>query len=244
MEHAIGIRSILRRELSLAEPRPPAPRPARKRAVALLRVTAAATLLCGISATAAWAQAPYRQEHIPGLSSFDVGRFSSPELVDLDADGDLDAVVGERYGNLFYFVNTGNSASPAFVEATGTANPFSDIDVGAYSSPELVDLDAGGDLDAIVGDVHGTLRYFVNTGTSVSPAFVETTGSANPFSDIDVGFHSSPELVDLDADGDLDAIVGEFGGHLVFFRSLASPNRWRGVPSGERKTPDRGAPAP
>jgi hypothetical protein len=175
MDHALGIRSIVRRELSLEEPPRPAPRPARKRAAALLRVTAAAALLCGVSASAAWAQAPYRQELIPGLSSFDVGSHSSPDLVDLDADGDLDAIVGEEYGTLRYFVNTGTSSSPTFVEATGDANPFPGIDVGWHSSPELVDLDGDGDLDAIVGESGGTLRYFVNTGTSASPAFVEAT---------------------------------------------------------------------
>ncbi len=92
-------------------------------------------------------------------------------------------------------------------------------------NPELVDLDGDGDLDAAVGENfgsgHGRLLYFENTGTSSSPAFVEVTGDANPFLGIEVGLHSSPELVDLDGDGDLDALIGERGGHLVFFRSLA-----------------------
>ncbi len=45
------------------------------------------------------------------------------------------------------------------------------------------------------------------------------TGSANPFAGIDLGFYSSPEVADLDGDGDLDALIGESGGALVFFRS-------------------------
>jgi hypothetical protein len=47
------------------------------------------------------------------------------------------------------------------------------------------------------------------------------TQGENPFPGIDVGQYSSPELVDLDADGDLDLLVGEVGGHVVFYRSLA-----------------------
>ena len=37
----------------------------------------------------------------------DVGTRSTPSFADLDGDGDLDAVVGEEYGTLHYFQNTG-----------------------------------------------------------------------------------------------------------------------------------------
>jgi hypothetical protein len=219
MDHGVAIRNIVRRELSLQEPRPSAPRPARKRPAALLRVTAAAALLCGVSASAAWAQAPYRQEVIPGFSSLDVGNWSSPDLVDLDADGDLEAVVGGYWGGLLYFENTGTGTSPAFVEVTGGTNPFSAIDVGTLSAPELVDLDGDADLDAIVGDRYGTLRYLQNTGTSHNPAFVELAGASSPFSGVDLGTFSRPDLVDLDGDADLDAVVGEYWGTLLYFEN-------------------------
>jgi hypothetical protein len=160
MVHSPCIRTIVRRELALQEPRLQAKPRARKRPAALLRVSAVAALLWGVSAGAAWAQAPYRQELIPGFSSFDVGGNSAPKLVDLDADGDLDAVVGAWDGTLRYFVNTGTSADPVFVEATGVANPFSGIDVGGGSSPELADLDGDGDLDAIVGESGGRLVFY------------------------------------------------------------------------------------
>ncbi len=98
-------------------------------------------------------------------------------------------------GRLWYFENTGNSTSPTFFEPTGASNPFSGIDVGSSSSPELVDMDGDSDLDAVVGAQSGNLLYFENTGDSRSPRFVEGTGAGNPFDGIDVGFSSSPELV-------------------------------------------------
>jgi hypothetical protein len=146
------VRQAIRQELRLER--------CRRRSTPLLRVAAATALLCALGSSAASAQAPYQQEVIAGFSSLDVGFFASPDLVDLDGDGDLDAVVGEVYGGLRYFENTGSTSSPDFVEATGAANPFDGIDVGFRSSPDLVDLDGDGDLDAVVGENGGSLRYF------------------------------------------------------------------------------------
>src|SRR5262245_43382251 len=87
------------------------------------------------------AQGPYRQEQLPGFSSFDVGSHSAPEFADLDADGDLDAILGEIDGRLYYFANTGTSAAPSFVERRGAANPFGAVDLFAFSMPSLADLD-------------------------------------------------------------------------------------------------------
>lgn len=156
------------------------------------------------------------------LDGIDLGSNANPDLADLDGDGDLDAIVGERYGTLHTFVNSGNAASPAFFEATGIANPFDGIDIGSFSSPDLADVDGDLDLDAFVGESSGTLRFFENTGTPRVAAFTERTGSANPLSSRDVGFYSSPDLADLDGDEDLDVVTGEFFGRLIYYRSLAA----------------------
>ncbi len=79
------------------------------------------------------------------------GSHSAPSFGDLDGDGDLDVVVGERDGNLFYFENTGTATAPAFVQQTGAANPFDGVDVGYLQRAGFGDLDGDGDLDAVVG---------------------------------------------------------------------------------------------
>ena len=66
-------------------------------------------------------------------------------------------------------------------------------------------MSPAGDLDIVVGDYYD-LSYIENTGTSTAPAFVQRTGSANPFHSMltmaDDG-NAAPALGDLDNDGTL-----------------------------------------
>ena len=151
-----------------------------------------------------------------------VGQYSTPSFADLDGDGDLDAVVGNVNGNLHYFENTGTATAPAFTERTGAANPLDAVNVGLESAPSFADLDGDGDLDAVVGDLYGTLHYFENTGTAFAAAFTERTGPANPFNGVDVGGWTRPSFADLDGDGDLDAVVGNVNGNLHYFQNTGS----------------------
>ncbi|MEM1327889.1 MAG: FG-GAP-like repeat-containing protein [Bacteroidota bacterium] len=143
---------------------------------------------------------------------------SSPQLVDLDGDGDLDLISGEAYGRLFYFQNDGSNN---FTELTGTSNPFNVLDVGRFSTPQLVDLDDDGDLDLISGEAQGTFFYYTNDGND---NFTQVTGTANPFDSFDVGGRSCPRLVDVDGDGDLDLISGESLGTFFYFQNDGSDN--------------------
>ncbi|MBD1853775.1 FG-GAP-like repeat-containing protein [Leptolyngbya sp. ST-U4] len=156
------------------------------------------------------------------VSGINVGSFSSPTFADLSGDGKLDAIVGEVSGTLRYYLNTGTATEPAFTEQTGSSNPFNGIDLNFYSRPTLADLSGDGKLDAIVGEVSGTLRYYLNTGTATEPAFTEQTGSSNPFNGINVGSFSSPSFADLDGDGKLDAVVGEINGTLRYYKNTST----------------------
>ncbi|MDB5694908.1 MAG: tandem-95 repeat protein [Sphingomonas bacterium] len=139
-----------------------------------------------------------------------------PVFIDLDADGDLDALVGRVDGTLSFLRNDGGTTP--FVELTDATNPFNGVDVGNFAAPALVDLDGDGDQDVVVGGSTGMLRSFRNENGS--NAFTELTTTANPFNGIDVGGYSSVGFVDLDGDGDLDAVVGEYtSGRLLAFRN-------------------------
>ncbi|NYT27369.1 MAG: VCBS repeat-containing protein [Candidatus Thiodubiliella endoseptemdiera] len=168
------------------------------------------------------------------FEGIDVGNVSVPTLADIDGDGDLDLVVGEANGALKYYQNTGTTSNPAYEAKTGDSNPFNSIDVGKFSAPTLADIDGDGDLDLVVGEVNGALKYYQNTGTTSNPAYEAKTGGDNPFDGIDVGYSAKPALADIDGDGDLDLVVGEGNGTLKYYQNTGTTSS----PAYEVKTGD------
>jgi Ca2+-binding RTX toxin-like protein len=149
-----------------------------------------------------------------GLPS--VGAFATPDLADIDGDGDLDAFIGSLYGNTFFFRNTGSATSPAFARfSIGFGLP----DVGRNASPAFADIDGDGDLDAFIGEQFGSTLFFRNTGSASRAAFA---GSSIGFGLPDVGYIASPAFADIDGDGDLDAFIGNAYGSTLFFRNIGS----------------------
>jgi len=140
------------------------------------------------------------------FQDINVGLNSIPKLADFDKDGDLDAIIGESDGTVNYYENNGT----AFLEKTGTTNPFYGIDVGNESSPAIIDIDNDGDLDVFFGRESGTIVYYKNTGTSSLPKFVLQNGSNNPLDNVKIdSWNSAPTFVDIDKDGDFDVFIGE-----------------------------------
>ena len=143
---------------------------------------------------------------------------SSPTFVDIDDDGDMDAFIGDIYGALFYFENTGSSTTPTF--AAPVSNPFGLTGVNYRSSPTFVDLDDDGDQDLLIGDYDGNLNYFENTGSTTTPTFAAVV--SNPFGLADIGRYASPAFADLDNDGDQDLLVGDYDGNFKYFQNTGS----------------------
>ena len=156
------------------------------------------------------------------LDSVNVGNYNSPALIDLDGDGDLDLIAGSDRGTIAYFENTGTSANPVFTERSGALNPLDSVNVGTFSSPALADFDNDGDPDLIVGNEDGNIAYFENTGTATTASFTQRTSTNNPLDGVDVGTYSSPELTDLDGDGDVDLVVWGWYGAITYFENTGA----------------------
>jgi hypothetical protein len=161
------------------------------------------------------------------LDGIDIGTNSHPVLVDIDADGDIDAFIGEKNGTMKYYQNTGTATNPNFVEQTGTTNPLNEVNLGlnTYSRAAFVDLDLDNDFDVFIGNyASGTLDYYQNQGTPNAPNFVKQTEEHNPLNKVDVGQNSIPTFMDFDNDGDFDVFIGESDGIINYFENTGTVN--------------------
>jgi hypothetical protein len=156
------------------------------------------------------------------LSAIDVGSESVPALADLDGDGLLDMLVGNKLdpdhnerARLYYFRNTGSARAPAYALADTL-----DADVSFHYAPALADLDKDGDADLLLGTWNEGVHVYRNTGSARAPVFTRDTALTIRF---ERGSNFTPAATDLDDDGDLDLLVGEASGELNFVRNTGSP---------------------
>ncbi|MGF2033815.1 MAG: DUF4347 domain-containing protein [Nostoc sp. CmiVER01] len=170
------------------------------------------------------------------FNNINVGNNSTPTFADLDKDGDLDLIVGNADGKLAEYENISDRTGVKFGQRFGLSNPFEEINnslpnfferyfrnisVPQNSAPAFADLDQDGDLDLILGNADGKLKYYINTGTASKPVFSLKENS--PFDGIDVGDNSIPSFTDIDNDGDLDLFVGRKDGSVAFYRNTGNP---------------------
>ena len=158
----------------------------------------------------------------------DVGRGAIPRWFDLDSDGDMDLVLGnkERYEGvnntptaLALFENTGSPVNPQLEWRTWSSIDFTTNQIES-GFPALGDIDSDGDPDLIVGDELGILHAYENTaGSNNWPVWeMQTLAIADQYGElIDVGQFAAPQLLDIDGDGMLDLLIGEKNGTLTLY---------------------------
>jgi hypothetical protein len=140
-------------------------------------------------------------------------QFYVPALADIDADGDLDLFAGSNESHLAFYRNIGTTSTPQFtLENRNFIIPPINMD---FMTPAFVDSDNDSDLDLFFGSNHGFVTFYRNLGTAVVPDFLLVTEQIQ-LDYLDFGFYSSPCLVDIDADDDLDLFVGNAEGNLHF----------------------------
>ncbi len=147
----------------------------------------------------------------------DVGYDATPVFEDIDGDEDLDLYVGEYYGAVKVFLNSGG----VFYEQNDLQADGADIDVSENPKPAFADIDKDGDLDLYIGEEYGAVKVFINDGTGIFNAAADLQAGGV---DIAVGNTSTPTFADIDGDGDLDLYVGEKLGSIKIFTNDGAGN--------------------
>jgi hypothetical protein len=93
-----------------------------------------------------------------------------PTAGDIDADGDVDLIIGNSTGQVHWLENTagaGNSCNFSVFKN----NPFSFTTTSAEAAPQLYDIDQDGKLDLLIGMKNGKIAFYKNTGSATVPGY-------------------------------------------------------------------------
>jgi hypothetical protein len=140
-----------------------------------------------------------------------VGQYAAPQLVDLNKDGKLDLVIGNKTGELIYYENIGTSSIPSFElknSLLGGVDVSSSISPDGYAVPHFFDHQDTTYL--MVGSLDGAIHLFdsIQNNLSSGNVFSERTNNLLNLAST-IGAYSACSVKDIDNDGNLDLFIGQ-----------------------------------
>jgi hypothetical protein len=156
----------------------------------------------------------------------EVGTGAHPAFFDVNADGKLDLLIANEYrsdagvltSKIAYYENISSGTNFQFRFVT---DDFSALSLTGIIGSSLTfgDVDGDSDDDMIVGDASGNIHLFLNiasSGSSKPNCFILSNSN---YLGINVGSNATPQLVDVDRDGQLDLLIGERNGNINYYRN-------------------------
>jgi hypothetical protein len=151
------------------------------------------------------------------FQNIDVGNNSFPFLADVNNDGLLDLIIGERFGYLYYYRNTGSSTNPVFTYVT---NRFGNVFVGnplsfyGFSYPHF--YKENGVSKLLVSNENGYIFKYDNIDGNLNGTF--NLVSNNMYAVFEP-YQTSFDMTDLNNDGQPEIITGCYAGGVSVYSS-------------------------
>ncbi len=148
----------------------------------------------------------------------DVGQFATPQLVDMDNDGLLDLLIGERNGNINYYHNRGAAGEPFWElknDSIGGVVVAEYWNVTGHSVP-FMHVTNGGQHELLVGSESGWIHQYDNIDGNIDGTWnlVDST-----WQDLHEGERTALCLYDFNNDGYKDAVIGNYRGGISYWRN-------------------------
>lgn len=154
----------------------------------------------------------------PAFEDIDVGTYATPCLFDVDQNGRVDLLVGNRNGKISYYKNTSTGNSPVLelqTEDFGGVNTALTGEPNGFSTPFM--FRKSGVTYLISGSQNGFFELYGNIDNNLDGQFeiIDSTFLGNRF-----GERTSITLADLNDDGNPEAVIGNYAGGITFFDGI------------------------
>ncbi len=160
----------------------------------------------------------------------DVGDFSTPFLYDIDEDGLIDLIIGERGGNLNFYKNTGDLYEAVFTFITDSLGKVLVTDFNlswdGYSTPYIFRAQDG-KMRLVSGSEQGIIYYYTDIENNLLGSFPASDELWKEIDSVEFiinkGYRTSAAIANLNDDAYLDMLTGNFSGGLNLYSTGLEP---------------------
>lgn len=143
--------------------------------------------------------------------------YHTPTLIDIDEDGLVDLVTGNKEGKLSYYKNIGSKSNSNFSLITHNFGNINVTDLlhsySGYSVP--VFFKSNNRIRLLVGSESGNIFYYPSISLTENAAFIPKNDIFKNFKE---GIRSSVSVANIDNDEFVDLVIGNYSGGVVLYK--------------------------